>query len=57
MGDVRSVYRFLAPALVDAGERLGGEVMIVPEAGHYPQAEYPEIVGPAVARFLARVHE
>jgi pimeloyl-ACP methyl ester carboxylesterase len=39
------------------GERLGGEVMIVPEAGHYPQAEYPEIVGPAVARFLARVHE
>jgi pimeloyl-ACP methyl ester carboxylesterase len=36
-------------------ERLGSEVVIVPEAGHYPQAEYPEIVTPAVLEFLNRV--
>jgi len=33
--------------------RLGAEVIMVPGAGHYPQAEYPEIVAPAVVRFLA----
>lgn len=36
-------------------ERLGGEVLMVPGSGHYPQAEYPEIVGPAVVRFVQRV--
>jgi pimeloyl-ACP methyl ester carboxylesterase len=36
-------------------DRLAGEVLIVPAAGHYPQAEYPEIVGPAVLEFLANV--
>ena len=35
-------------------ERLHGEVLLVPDSGHYPQAEYPEIVSPAVVRFLAR---
>jgi pimeloyl-ACP methyl ester carboxylesterase len=35
--------------------RLNGEVLLVPNAGHYPQAEYPEIVGPAVIGFLGRV--
>lgn len=34
------------------GEKLGCKVLLVPEAGHYPQAEYPEIVGPAIVRFL-----
>lgn len=33
-------------------ERLGGEVLLVPEAGHYPHAEYPEVVNPAILRFL-----
>lgn len=32
--------------------RLGGNVLMVEGAGHYPQAEYPEIVGPAIIRFL-----
>lgn len=32
---------------------LGGEIAMVPGAGHYPQAEFPEIVGPNVATFLA----
>lgn len=34
-------------------ERLpGAQVVIVPGAGHYPQAEFPERVGPAVTTFL-----
>ena len=36
-------------------ERLVGDVLMVPGAGHYPQAEYPEVVGPAVAAFVGRV--
>lgn len=35
-------------------ERLQGEVLLVPHAGHYPQAEYPEVVTPAVESFLER---
>ncbi len=34
-------------------DRLGGEVLMVPGAGHYPQAEYPELVAPALLDFLA----
>jgi len=40
-----------AEAALLAG-KLGCEVLLVPEAGHYPQAEYPEIVTPAIAAFL-----
>jgi pimeloyl-ACP methyl ester carboxylesterase len=36
-------------------ERLKGEVVMVPDAGHYPQAEYPEVVTPATIEFLTRV--
>jgi pimeloyl-ACP methyl ester carboxylesterase len=36
-------------------ERLKGEVLLVPGAGHYPQAEYPEVVSPAVVAFARRV--
>jgi pimeloyl-ACP methyl ester carboxylesterase len=36
-------------------DRLGAEVVMVPGAGHYPQAEFPEIVTPAIARFLDNV--
>lgn len=35
-------------------DRLRGRVLMVPNAGHYPQAEYPEVVTPAVVEFLAR---
>ena len=35
-------------------ERLNAEVVMVPGAGHYPQAEYPEIVGPPVVAFVSR---
>lgn len=36
-------------------ERLHGEVLMVPDAGHYPQAEFPEVVSPAVVEFLRHV--
>jgi pimeloyl-ACP methyl ester carboxylesterase len=36
-------------------ERLAGRVVMVPGAGHYPQAEYPEVVTPAVLDFLVEV--
>ena len=35
------------------GDTLHAEVLMVPDAGHYPQAEYPEVVTPAVLSFLA----
>lgn len=38
-------------------DRLGGRAVVVPQAGHYPHAEYPEIVTPEVVAFLrAEVH-
>ncbi len=33
-------------------DRLGGSVLMVPEAGHYPQAEQPDLVNPALVDFL-----
>lgn len=33
-------------------ERLDAEVLMVPDAGHYPQTEFPEIVTPAIVAFL-----
>jgi pimeloyl-ACP methyl ester carboxylesterase len=37
------------------GERLGGDVVLVPNAGHYPQVEYPEVVNPALLAFTEMV--
>ncbi len=37
------------------GEKLHGEVVMVPEAGHYPQSQQPAETGEAVMRFLATV--
>lgn len=34
------------------GRMLGGTVITVPGAGHYPQAEFPEVTSPAVVDFL-----
>jgi pimeloyl-ACP methyl ester carboxylesterase len=36
-------------------ERLGAEQLLVPGSGHYPQAEHPDLVNPAVVDFCARV--
>jgi pimeloyl-ACP methyl ester carboxylesterase len=32
-------------------DRLRGEVVMVPEAGHYPQSQRPDLVGPAITTF------
>jgi len=37
-------------------EALDAEVLLVADAGHYPVAEYPELVNPAVIEFANRVH-
>ncbi len=47
--DPAAEARFVAGA-------LDGEVLMVPGAGHYPMAEYPEIVNPAVVDFANRVY-
>lgn len=36
------------------GRMLDGSVVLVPEAGHYPHAEFPEVTSPAVVTFLQR---
>ncbi len=38
-------------------ERLGGRIVMVPDAGHHPQAEFPEVVTPAVVSFLFDLEE
>ncbi len=35
-------------------EQIGGEVVMVPDAGHYPQAQRPDVVAPAIEAFLAK---
>lgn len=37
-------------------EQLSATVVLVPEAGHYPQSQRPDVVGPAVASFLSEAH-
>jgi len=37
-------------------DRLNGTVLMVPESGHYPQAQRPDLVAPAVEAFAGRVH-
>ena len=35
--------------------QLGGDVLMVPESGHYPHAQRPDLVVPAVTEFARRV--
>ncbi len=37
------------------GAQLQGDVVMVPNAGHYPQSQCPEVVSPAIVSFLDRV--
>jgi pimeloyl-ACP methyl ester carboxylesterase len=34
-------------------EKLHGEAVMVPDAGHYPQSQRPDVTAPAVLRFIA----
>ncbi len=36
-------------------DQLGGEVLMVPDAGHYPQSQRPDLVVPAITAFLQKV--
>lgn len=36
-------------------DRLNGRTLLVPGAGHYPQAQHPDVVAPEIARFLSEV--
>ena len=36
-------------------ERLNGDLLLVPGAGHYPHVEDPELVNPAIVEFTGRV--
>ncbi|GHF21848.1 alpha/beta fold hydrolase [Pseudolysinimonas yzui] len=36
-------------------EQLGAEVLMVPDAGHYPHSQRPDLVVPAVTAFLQKV--
>lgn len=36
-------------------DRLGAELLLVPEVGHYPHVEAPDVVIPALVAFLRRV--
>jgi pimeloyl-ACP methyl ester carboxylesterase len=46
--DAAAEGRFVADA-------LSGELLLVPDAGHYPMAEYPEVVNPRLVAFAAQV--
>lgn len=34
-------------------EQLGGSTVMIPDAGHYPQSQRPDVVAPAVTSFLS----
>ena len=36
-------------------DTLQGELLRVPEAGHYPHSQRPDLVGPAVTTFARRL--
>jgi len=36
-------------------ERLGGRFVMIPDAGHYPQSEFPELTTPAVIEFAQQL--
>ena len=38
-------------------QAVHGEVVMVPEAGHYPQSQRPDITTEAVLRFLTAVND
>jgi len=54
MGDADPDFKDPAAEAAWIAETLRGRAVIVPGSGHYPHAEYPEIVTPEVVEFLRR---
>jgi pimeloyl-ACP methyl ester carboxylesterase len=57
MGERDPDFRDPAVEAQFIASRLAAEVTIVPRAGHYPQAEYPEFVAPVVIRFVRQTFD
>lgn len=55
MGDSDADFKDPAGEAKWIGEKLNAQVVLVPEAGHYPQSQRPDITTPAVLGFLASV--
>jgi pimeloyl-ACP methyl ester carboxylesterase len=55
MGEKDPDFKDPAAEAVWIAERLHGRALVVPGAGHYPHAEYPEVVTPAILSFLGEV--
>jgi pimeloyl-ACP methyl ester carboxylesterase len=56
MGDLNPDYLGRPSQATWIAEQLGGQAIIVPEAGHYPHAQRPDVVGPAIKAFVDGVH-
>lgn len=54
MGDMDPAFPTPEVEARRIAEQLSAKVMMVPGAGHYPQAEFPELVAPAVVAFVQR---
>jgi pimeloyl-ACP methyl ester carboxylesterase len=54
MGDQDPDFSDPAAEAAWIASTLSGAVVMVPEAGHYPQSQQPEIVSAAVIAFLAQ---
>jgi pimeloyl-ACP methyl ester carboxylesterase len=52
MGDADPDFKDASAEAAWVADTLHGRAVIVPGAGHYPHAEYPEIVTPAVIEYL-----
>lgn len=53
MGDKDPDFKDPAAEAAFVGEALGAEVVMVADAGHYPQSQQPQVTADAILRFLA----
>jgi len=54
MGSLDPDFKDPAAEAAWIGEHLNAEIVMVPEAGHYPQSQRPDVVLPAMLSFLNR---
>ncbi len=55
MGDRDPDFKNPAAEAAWIGETLGAEVVVVADAGHYPQSQHPQVTADAVIAFLEKV--